>query len=65
MQELGGVKMDGSSITYAFREPVAGHAYTRATYTAYSETHFTWRGEKSGDAESWTEFMIVEAHRDK
>jgi hypothetical protein len=64
-EELGGVKVDGSSITYAFHEPVAGHAYTRATYTTHSETHFTWRGEKSADAKSWSEFMIVEAHCDK
>jgi hypothetical protein len=63
-EQLGGVKVDGSSITYAFKEPVAGHAYTRATYTAHSQTHFTWRGEKSDDAKSWSEFMIVEAHRD-
>jgi hypothetical protein len=63
-QELGGVRVDGSSIIYAFKEPVAGHAYTRATYTTHSQTHFTWRGEKSDDAKSWSEFMIVEAHRD-
>jgi hypothetical protein len=64
-EQLGGVKVDGSSIIYAFKEPVAGHAYTRATYMARSETHFTWRGEKSDDGKSWSEFMIVEAHRDK
>jgi hypothetical protein len=64
-QELGGVKMEGASISYAFHEPVAGHAYTRATYTAHSEAHFTWRGEKSDDAKSWSEFMVIEAYRDK
>jgi hypothetical protein len=63
-EQLGGVKVDGSSIIYAFKEPVAGHAYTRATYTTHSQTHFTWRGEKSDDAKSWSEFMIVEARRD-
>jgi hypothetical protein len=63
-EQLGGVRVDGASITYAFKEPVAGHAYTRATYTAHSQTHFTWRGEKSDDAKSWSEFMIVEACRD-
>jgi len=63
-EQLGGVKVNGSSIVYAFKEPVAGHAYTRATYTAHSQTHFTWRGEKSDDAKSWSEFMVVEAHRD-
>jgi len=41
-EELGGVTFDGQSIIYAFKEPVAGHAYTRATYTNISEKHFTW-----------------------
>jgi hypothetical protein len=63
-EHMGGVKVNGSSIIYAFKEPIAGHAYTRATYTVHSQTHFTWRGEKSDDATSWSEFMIVEAHRD-
>jgi hypothetical protein len=64
-EELGGVKADGSTITYTFPEPVAGHAYTRATYAAHSKTHFTWRGEQSDDGKSWSDFMIVEAHRDQ
>jgi hypothetical protein len=64
-EKLGGVKVDGSSIIYAFKEPVAGHLHTRATYTADSETHFTWLGENSDDGKSWGEFMIVEAQRDK
>jgi hypothetical protein len=54
--ELGGVKFNGQSITYAFKElaPVdAAHAYTRATYTSISNTHFTWRGEKSDDGNAW------------
>lgn len=62
-EELGGVRFDGQSIIYAFKEPVATHAYTRATYTNMSKTHFTWRGEKSDDGEAWSEFMIVEAYR--
>lgn len=60
-EELGGVTFDGPSITYAFKEPVAAHAYTRATYTNVSKMHFTWRGEKSDDGKAWSEFMIVEA----
>jgi len=60
---LGGVGFDGQSITYAFKEPVAAHAYTRATYTNISQTHFTWRGEKSDDGKAWNEFMVVEAYR--
>jgi hypothetical protein len=50
---------------------MAGHAYTRATYTNISDTHFTWRGEKSDDGkaastssgQAWDEFMAVEAFR--
>jgi len=63
--ELGGVRFDGQSVIYAFKEPVAAHAYTRATYTNISETHFTWRGEKSADGKAWSEFMAVEAYRGK
>jgi hypothetical protein len=63
LEELGGVACDGQSITYAFKEPVAAHAYTRATYTDISERHFTWRGEKSDDGKTWSEFMVVEVYR--
>jgi hypothetical protein len=62
-EELGGVRFEGTSITYAFKEPVAAHAYTRATYTPHSAAHFTWRGEKSDDGKSWSEFMVIQCHR--
>jgi hypothetical protein len=62
-EELGGVSFDGQSIIYAFKEPMAGHALTRATYTNISETHFKWRGEKSDDGTAWSEFMVVDAYR--
>jgi hypothetical protein len=62
-EELGGVRFDGSSIIYEFKEEVAGHPYTRATYSKTSETHFTWRGERSGDRRAWSEFMVIEAER--
>jgi hypothetical protein len=52
-----------NSIRYVFQEPMAGHTYTRATYTNISHAHFTWRGEKSEDAKAWSEFMVVEAYR--
>ncbi len=65
LDELGGVRIDGQSITYAFREPVAAHTYTRAIYTNISDNHFTWRGEKSDDGKAWTEFMVVEAYRNE
>ena len=62
-EELGGVRFEGQSIIYAFKEPVAAHAYTRVTYRNVSSTYFTWRGEKSDDGRVWSEFMVVEAHR--
>jgi hypothetical protein len=64
-EELGGVTFDGQSIIYTFNEPVAAHAFTCATYTNISEQHFTWRGEKSNDGKTWSEFMVVEVCRSK
>ena len=63
--EFGAVRFDGPSIIYAFKEPMAGHAYTRATYTNISQKHFTWRGEKSDDGKAWSEFMVVECYQSK
>ena len=63
-ERLGGVKIDGNSIAYIFEEPMVDHAYTRATYTLHSPTHFTWQGEQSDDAKTWSQFMVVEAYRD-
>jgi len=62
-EELGGITFDDESLSYVFREPMATHAYTRATYTDISHAHFTWRGEKSDDGKVWSQFMVVEAHR--
>jgi hypothetical protein len=62
-EELGGVKLDGDSVVYEFKEPLAPHAYTRATYTNISKTHFTWRGEGSNDRKTWSEFMVIECDR--
>ena len=64
-EELGGVTFQGTSVTYALKEPMAGHALTRATYTNISPTRFTWRGEQSEDGKTWSEFMVVEAQRSK
>ena len=64
-EELGGVKFERGSIIYGFKEPVAAHAYTRATYTPVSQTRFTWRGEKSDDGKAWSEFMVIEALRSR
>ena len=62
-EELGGVKISDHSISYSFKEPVAAQAYTRATYTNVSKTHFTWLGEKSDDGVTWTDFMVVKCDR--
>ena len=62
-EELGGVDDHGQSIEYVFREPMAGHSFTRATYTNISDRHFTWRGAQSEDRRHWHEFMVIEAHR--
>ena len=62
-EELGGIRFEDQSIIYSFKEPMAPHAYTRATYTNISPTHFTWRGEKSDDGKIWSEFMVIEADR--
>jgi hypothetical protein len=64
-EELGGVTFDGQSVVYAFKEPMAAHPYTRATYTNIAKTHFTWKGEKSDDCTVWSEFMVVEAYREE
>ena len=44
-EELGGVRFDGQSIIYAFKEPVAAHAYTRVTYTRLQDTFHMARRE--------------------
>ena len=62
-EELGGVRMDDRSITYAFKEPVGAHALTRATYLDITPSQFTWRGERSSDGLAWEEFLVIEAHR--
>jgi hypothetical protein len=61
-EEMGGLRCDGQSITYSFKEPMASHVYTRATYTSISRTHFRWQGAKSDDGKTWSEFMVVDAH---
>ena len=61
--ELGGIAMDDQSITYSFQEPVAAHAFTRATYMNITPSHFTWRGERSNDGKAWEEFLVIEAYR--
>jgi hypothetical protein len=62
-EELGGVAINDKSISYSMKEPVAEHAFTRATYTIVSENHFTWRGEGSNDLKTWEEFLVIDVYR--
>ena len=62
-EELGGVTADEKSISYSMKEPVARHAFTRATYTNISADHFTWRGDRSNDGKAWEEFLVIEVYR--
>jgi hypothetical protein len=58
-EQFGGARFDGQSVTYAFKaERGAPWPFTRAMYTNISKSRFTWRGEKSEDAKTWTEFMV-------
>lgn len=59
--ELGGIEIDGPSISYTFKEPMGAHALTRATYLDISPNRFTWRGERSNDGTVWEEFLVIEA----
>lgn len=62
-EALGGFRIDDDSIRYVLKEPVAGHALTRATYHAISANGFTWTGERSNDGKEWEEFLVIEARR--
>lgn len=62
-EELGGVHMEGDSISYVFRDVIAGHTLTRSTFTDISEVHFRWRADMSEDGKVWEEFMAAEASR--
>ncbi len=64
-EELGGVTVEGKTISYMMKEPVAQHAFTRVAYTSVSPDHFTWRGERSNDRKQWEEFLVIEAYRRK
>ena len=62
-EELGGVRVEGSSIIYKLKELATEHEITRATYTVVSPDHFRWRGEKCEDGKNWSEFVVVECYR--
>ena len=63
-EELGGVKVEGDSITFKARlEPNLLH---RITFSNIAEDHFTWRADSSADGgKTWDEsVMVIEAHRE-
>jgi hypothetical protein len=67
-EEFGGAQVEGQSISYTFKEAPGASGgwtapYTRATYTNVSPTIFTWRGDKSDDRRTWSEFMSVQCRR--
>jgi hypothetical protein len=62
--DRGGITFDGPSIVYAFRESMMEHAFTRATYTTVADGRFSWCGESSDDAKSWSKFMVIDAARE-
>lgn len=62
-EELGGVTADAKGISYLMKEPVARHAFTRATYTNISASHFTWLGDRSDDGQAWEQFLVIELDR--
>ncbi|NIO00721.1 MAG: hypothetical protein GTO42_01060 [Candidatus Latescibacteria bacterium] len=72
-EELGGVLIDDTSITFMHYVPerLAGklfppHTLFRLTFSDISENHFTWRAEISTDGEeTWDEVQVIEAYRMK
>jgi hypothetical protein len=65
-ENLGGVRVTPETITFAMIDSFAPDALTRVTFSDISESQFTWTGERSVDqGRTWTEFIVIEAHRDK
>lgn len=62
-ESLGGVSVAGDSVSYCMSEPVAGHAFTRATYCTFGPNRFTWSGERSADLCSWERFLFIDLRR--
>jgi hypothetical protein len=64
-EETGGWQVDDKNFSYVLKESMAGHAWTRATYTNISPDYFRWQGEKSNDRKMWEEFLMVDLNRRK
>ena len=65
-ENLGGVRVAPKTITFNFIDTFAPDALTRVTFSNITENHFAWSGERSLDqGRTWTEFMVIDAHRIK
>lgn len=65
-EKLGGVRVTPKTITFNLIDAFAPDALSRVTFSNISGSHFTWSGERSLDlGKTWTEFMVIEAHRTK
>ena len=65
-EKLGGVRVTPKTITFNLIDTFAPDALSRVTFSNISEGHFTWSEDKSLDqGKTWTEFVVIEAHRTK
>jgi len=63
-EELGGVRVNPKTITFNLIDKLAPDAMSRVTFSNISANHFTWIEENSLDqGRTWTEFVVIEAHR--
>jgi hypothetical protein len=63
-EELGGVRVNPGTITFNLIDRFAPDAMSRVTFSDISANQFTWREDKSLDqGGTWTEFVVIEAHR--
>jgi hypothetical protein len=63
-EELGGVRVNATAITFHLIDRFAPDAISRVTFSNISANHFTWREDKSLDqGRTWTDFVVIEAHR--
>jgi hypothetical protein len=52
------------TITFNLIDKLGPDGIGRVTFSDITASHFTWREEHSPDhGETWTDFVIVEAHR--
>jgi len=65
-EKLGGVRVTPQTITFNLIDTFAPEALSRVTFSNISASRFTWSENKSHDqGKTWTEFVVIEAHRTK